>query len=275
MKKTLYISDLDGTLLNRSVELSAYTVKTLNAMIAEGLEFTVATARTNTTAGRILADLTLQIPIVLMNGVLIYDVNRKHYIKVNKLLPETVAVVTRTLKAFNVTGFMYELIDGEQMTYYESLDQKPLRDFVEERVVRYNKVFRQTNSFDAISPENITYFSLLAAREQLEPVHDALSKQPGLGMTMYKDVYTPDLWYLEMFSSEASKRNAVTYLRGAYGYERIVGFGDNLNDLPMFEACDVSVAAENANPAVKAAADYICGANDADGVVKWLEENWG
>jgi len=63
------------------------------------------------------------------------------------------------------------------------------------------------------------------------------------------------------------------YLWETYGFERIVDFGDNLNDLPMFAACDVKVAVENANPDVKAAADYICGANNNDGVVKWLEEN--
>ena len=48
--KTLYISDLDGTLLNQNAELSAYTKDTLNKMVGEGLYFTVATARTASSA---------------------------------------------------------------------------------------------------------------------------------------------------------------------------------------------------------------------------------
>ena len=48
--KTLYISDLDGTLLNRNAELSAYTKAVLNRVIAEGLCFSVATARPVATA---------------------------------------------------------------------------------------------------------------------------------------------------------------------------------------------------------------------------------
>jgi hypothetical protein len=52
-----------------------------------------------------------------------------------------------------------------------------------------------------------------------------------------------------------------------------VGFGDNLNDLPLFEACDIKVAVENAKPEVKAASDFICGSNEDDGVVKWMEED--
>ena len=41
----LYISDLDGTLLNSEGKLSEYTIKTINEMIEEGLDFTIATAR--------------------------------------------------------------------------------------------------------------------------------------------------------------------------------------------------------------------------------------
>jgi hypothetical protein len=114
---------------------------------------------------------------------------------------------------------------------------------------------------------------LLDRREKLQPVHDVLAGSPNMNMTMYKDNYSPDLWYLEIFSAKASKRSAVDHLRETYGYDRIVGFGDNLNDLPMFAACDVCVAVENAFPEVKAAAGIICGANHEDGVAKWLEEN--
>jgi len=89
---------------------------------------------------------------------------------------------------------------------------------------------------------------------------------------MYEDIYNQGLWYLEVFNELASKKSAVEYLRETFGYERIVGFGDNLNDLPMFEACDVRVAVENARAEVKAAADHICAANHDDGVVKWLSE---
>lgn len=272
-KKTLYISDLDGTLLNKSADLSGFTTGALNTMIAGGLCFSIATARTFATVGKILADVTIHLPIILMNGVLIYDMESQRYIQINALAPETAAAVIAALKTFEITGFMYELRDGVLMTYHESLEQKPLRDFVEERVTRYKKSFSHIDSFSAAPLEHIIYFSLLDTQERLRPVHDLLVRQPGLNLTMYKDIYSDGLWYLEIFNGNASKKNAVTHLRTTLGFDRVVGFGDNLNDLPMFEVCDVRVAVRNANPEVKAAADYICGANDEDGVVKWLAEN--
>jgi len=45
MTHTLYISDLDGTLLNNKAELSAYAANTLSALIEGGMHFSVATAR--------------------------------------------------------------------------------------------------------------------------------------------------------------------------------------------------------------------------------------
>ncbi|MDR1117275.1 MAG: HAD family hydrolase [Oscillospiraceae bacterium] len=271
MDKTLYISDLDGTLLNSSAELSEYTTDRLNALLAGGMHFSVATARTLATAAKILAGLTLRLPIVLMNGVLIYDMEGQRCTQVNYLAPETVLSVIETLRQFEITGFMYEMRDGELTTYHESLEQKPLRDFVEERIARYHKDFRHTDGFDHISREHIIYFTLLDRRERLLPVRDALLSYSGLKLTMYEDNYRPGFWYLEIFSDKASKQSAVNYLREEYGYSWVVGFGDNLNDLPMFAACDVRVAVENAKPEVKAAADHICGGNDGDGVAKWLD----
>ena len=47
---------------------------------------------------------------------------------------------------------------------------------------------------------------------------------------------------------------------------RILGIGDSINDLPMFEGCGLRVAMANAADQVKAQADYITLSNEEDGV---------
>ena len=42
---TLYISDLDGTLLNKDARLSKRSAEIINGLIRRGMLFTVATAR--------------------------------------------------------------------------------------------------------------------------------------------------------------------------------------------------------------------------------------
>ena len=53
----------------------------------------------------------------------------------------------------------------------------------------------------------------------------------------------------------------------------MVAFGDNLNDLSMFEAADVKIAVGNAKEELKDAADIVIGTNSEDGVAEWLRNN--
>ena len=83
--KRLYVSDLDGTLLNQQAELSDVTIDVIKRAIAQGLDFTVSTARTPTTALKIVEPLHLQLPVMMMNGVLVYDMATKKYLKKRQL----------------------------------------------------------------------------------------------------------------------------------------------------------------------------------------------
>jgi Cof subfamily protein (haloacid dehalogenase superfamily) len=275
MSKTLYLSDLDGTLLNRSAELSETTRAALNAMLAKGLHFSAATARTAASGLKILAGVQWNVPLILMNGVLAYDTMGQRYTRVLPINAKAVAGITRILKRLGVTGLLYQLEGGRQVTYYETLESEPLRAFVEERVHRYGKVFTQTDSFAGIPPENTVFFAIMDTESSIRRAYDALSPVPGISRLMYRDVYNDGIWYLELHSGKASKQSGVEYLREEYGYDRVICFGDNLNDLPMFAASDLRVAVANALPEVKAAADFICGSNEDDGVVRWIAEREG
>ena len=270
---TLYISDLDGTLLNERAELSTFTRATLTSLIGEGLSFTIATARTCATAGKILDGIALPLPAIMMNGVLLYDIASQKHIKVLTIGSDVMPKITAILKEHGATGFLYELYDNRLVTYYEDISRKPLRDFHDRRVQIYNKAFEHVSSFADIPPENIAYITLLDYHKNLLPVYNALAQLPGISAVLYRDIYSKDMWFLEIYSGKASKKNAALFLKDTFKAERIVGFGDNLNDLPLFEAGDEGYAVENACDELKAVATGIISANTEDGVARWLEEN--
>ena len=266
---SLYISDLDGTLLNQFAELSEYTKKTLNSMIAKGLNFSIATARSLKPAQEMLSDVNLNIPIVLMNGVLIYDIKQERYLKINKITSSDSAAIVRTIREYEVTAFMCELNTREHKTYCETFAQNPPNDYVKKRIDSYCP---DSRGFSNPSFENVIHFTIIDTYERLQPIYEILSNQPDLNRTFFKNIYSPD-WYLQICSANASKQTAVDLLRKKYKFEHIFGFGDNQNDLPLFAACDTRIAVENATPDIKDNADFICGTNDSDGVAKWLEQN--
>ena len=56
----LFVTDLDGTLINSKREVTEKSLIILNKLIDDGMNFTVATARTPATAVEILKDLNLK-----------------------------------------------------------------------------------------------------------------------------------------------------------------------------------------------------------------------
>lgn len=110
--------------------------------------------------------------------------------------------------------------------------------------------------------------------ENISRLYNEIKTISGLRIEMYQDIYScDDSWYMEVFNDTASKYNAVEFLRRQYRFDKVIGFGDNLNDLPLFAACDECYAVSNAKDEVKAKATAVIGANTNDGVAKWLEEN--
>ena len=67
--KTLFVSDLDGTLLDDNSQLSPRTVATLNRIIGElGGLFTVATARTPATVVPLMQEVHATLPFIVIGG---------------------------------------------------------------------------------------------------------------------------------------------------------------------------------------------------------------
>lgn len=71
----------------------------------------------------------------------------------------------------------------------------------------------------------------------------------------------------------ATKANAIQYLKQIYKDEKIVCFGDAINDISMFKVADESYATQNAVLPLKEVASGIIGSNHDDGVALWLQQN--
>ena len=273
--KTLYISDLDGTLLQPSVTLSPNTIEILNSLIEKGVLFSVATARSIASVKPILREVNVSVPVILMNGVCIYDLKKEEYIKVETLPKSSIQKLMEVIQEYKLKGFAYTIKNGIMSTYYEDLNSPALKSFYQERVDLYQKRFTQIDNFSLLTDEPLIYFSLLDQYDNLEHIYNTVKVIPDLNCVFYKDNYSPDLWYLETYHKTASKYHGVQFLRSYLNLDKVVCFGDNRNDFPLFEASDHRLAVRNAVPDLIAKADQIIGANTEDGVAIWLKNQIG
>lgn len=272
---TLYISDLDGTLLQPDEKLSAQTESDLRGLIAGGCNFTVATARTISTVAPILASVPLSLPFVLLNGALIYDPVNRVYVRKAVIDGDTVAAVSDIMHSHGVTGFCYTVENDIMLIYYENLDSPHHRAFHDRRVRDYGKKYIKISSFSLLSNSSVVHFMLYDSHKKLFGVYNELRKLSGLHFEYYRDIYGSGLFFLEVCSDGAGKKNALLFLLSYLGCDRAVSFGDNMNDIGMFSVSAESYAVANAAAEIKAAASGVIGANTENGVTAFLKERFG
>ena len=88
--KILYVSDLDGTLLNSKQHTSSYTNQVINQLVDEGMLFSYATARSYYSAKPATKGLTAKIPLILYNGAFVIDNQSQEILVSNFFLKEEV-----------------------------------------------------------------------------------------------------------------------------------------------------------------------------------------
>jgi hydroxymethylpyrimidine pyrophosphatase-like HAD family hydrolase len=265
--KTLFITDLDGTLLGKNATLSSFSSDTIARLISGGYNFTVATARTPKSVAKILSGALPVTPAVLMCGVLVYDFRKREFLRVMSLGESPAKAIIELSSRYNADALMYTIGGGamEVTRRYVSGGGATL-----ERI--YNEDADARLPRGGENPRTI-YFTFVGTRDKLLPLYDEVTRVPGVSAIMSKDDYTPDMWFVECFCGGMSKGGGVRFLRETYGFERVVAFGDNVNDIPMFSESDESYATSNAKLDAKAAATGVIGDNGDDAVARWLIDN--
>lgn len=269
--KTLYISDLDGTLLNSDAQVSKFTADTLNSLIEKGLLFSYATARSFSTAGEITKDITAHFPRILYNGAFVVDNATKQPVITNFFDDETSRQFVRTLTAADVWPLMYYYDDGvESMAFIRENATAEMKEFIYE----YEGTLRhhQVHSAQQLEKKNTYYLVCIDSAEKLYPLYEKLKDHPAANVIYQIDVYSGRQW-LEIMPKSASKANAVLMLKEKLGCDKLVCFGDGKNDISMFGIRDECYALANAVDELKAIATGVIDSNDNDGVAKWLLEN--
>lgn len=268
--KTLYISDLDGTLLHSDALPSEHTVETVNFLVEKGYNITFATARSISSAAEILPNFRLKLPVVMMNGVCLTDINSKKQLNVFSMSRE---VARKAIEIFERHGRppMHFTIDekGEICVDYKLIKSEYEREFMEVRRSRYNH-FVQCREYDTSS--GAVYLSAIDRKETVEAIVEELKLLDGIGFTYYLDTYSDGQYFIEVYSSLAGKQNAINLMKERYGFDRVVAFGDNGNDVEMLQNADIGIAVGNAQQSAKLVADLVIDTNENDGVAKYLME---
>lgn len=274
--RTLYVSDMDGTLLGEDSRLSPATVAKLNRIIGElGGLFTVATARTPATVVPLMQDVHARLPFIVIGGSAMWNPVTGSFEHTRGIDNPTIEAVADVFDHHGAYPFIYRR-HGQDMLHthhYGPLSPQEERFVAERQHLPLKRFFLNDPGYRHSDDEALLIFSMNRFAVLDAIASDLRHRVPSCSVMVYHDIFDPNEGYLEIFTAGTSKAAAIRQLASELGATRVVVFGDNRNDMAMMQAADYSVAVENAFPEVKAIASEVIGPNTADSVPHWIEQD--
>jgi len=273
---TLYATDLDGTLLDPTAHISRTTAGLFNELTARGVHIAFVTARTPATVEPIASGLQGLMPSVMMTGAAIWDFENRRYMNVHYHSPADAMAISEICRRNGVGAFTYTLPAGTNslQVYHPNQELTSIeRSFVKDRTLNDLKTFHLHTPAPSETAGCTVLFFAMGEPQKMQTVADEVNASTRCSADWYPDTYNHGLALLEIFAPGVSKAAGLAELRALTGAERIVAFGDNLNDIPMLRVADCAIAPGNAHPRVKEIASTIIGPNSDDSVIRYIADH--
>ncbi len=274
---TLYVTDLDGTLLNSDSVISEKSASIITDLVGDGANITVATARTPATVELLLGDTLKRLPAIVLTGAAMWDRSRRRYLYPQFIGDDDAARALGEFRRAGVNPFIYTLRpDGILHVYHNGEMNPAARRFMDERTGLALKKFHLDDPEVAAArsvPSTVLYFAM-GRPDIVYPLAESIRSKINGSVYAYLDIFNPSVALIEVFGAGISKAEAVRRLARREGLRRVVAFGDSSNDLPMLQAADVAVAVRNAVPEAKRLAHVVIGPNNADSVARFIADDF-
>lgn len=252
MKKKYIFFDIDGTLTDRSTgQIVPSAQKALNRLQEAGHFVAIATGRAHYKARPFMEKAGLKNMVCCGGGALVVDNELYHNIPLDRK------------KALTIIHQAEELGIGILLMLDDSVDCYAKNDLFREQVgerkepTRY--VIDPELDFDSVKEIYKIYLSVSKEDEE------KLSSRTLLGNLRFVPEYL-------MFQYDEKRQGILDMLEVTGGNpEDVIVFGDDDNDLVMFNPQWLSIAMGNASSKLKEKAAYITAANVDDGIYKACE----
>ena len=254
----LIVCDLDGTILNDSKEIDPKLFNVIKQLRNKGIDFTIASGRSESLIVDIVDKLDIQAPYITNNGGNIYQ---KHINIKNNFLPK------------EYLSILFSLYEKYQL---------PFAAYGIDYVIRYLKSDFFKTRVDAIVTDPIHYDSNLdTSNLDIVKITCDLFNNPDCIDSLINDINNqcPNISFTKAEpniycanSIESNKGNAVNEIAKLLNIssQEVMAFGDESNDLSMLISVGYGIAMGNSNEEIKEKCDYVCKDNNHHGVTDFL-----
>lgn len=268
--KMLYITDLDKTLLGNNQKVSEESITILNRLMENGLLFTYATARSIVSASKVTDGVHFTLPVITKNGVAIVDPQTRENILFMAFSTEMKGRLRVMMAKYGIYPMVYAYVNGqEKCMWVRGKENAAVRRYLDSPERNGDHRLMPVDEFDELFAYDVHYIICMGEKADFEEAYAELQREEECRSFCEKQLYD-DTYWLEIMPKESTKANAMLQLKELIGCDKVVCFGDGVNDISLFQAADECYAVENAVDELKQIATGVIGSNEDNGVARWL-----
>ena len=263
MKKLVFV-DSDGTLKNNEGIISEYTRDVIKQLQAKNIEVVITTGRPRYHAIKVKENSNASRYLISSNGAEVYDIKDDKIIYVQHIDIKDVLRISNICKRHK-SRFIMTVKDKEVVSDKIKNDNQVLLDMKLKKFLKENQV-KQIFIRADYPKDIIKTYNKIKKLKNVKIVNESSFFQTGI----------PEEKGL-CFSIGHKVSNKGQAIKELCEYLNVnlkhtYGFGNDYNDIEMFETVNHSIVMENANADLKEKAKIIAKSNDEQGVAKFLEE---
>jgi 5-amino-6-(5-phospho-D-ribitylamino)uracil phosphatase len=272
---TIYVCDLDGTLLRSDGTLSDFSRRGLGQLFGAGVRLTVASARGAPAMRALLAGVPFELPVIELNGAFVSEWESGHHLVSNTLAPTEACTAVQAIIDTGVDPVLSSWDGSRDRVHFSARTNECNRWYVEEKEAYGDPRLTPCDELlSAAKREQVAQIATFAPDAEAMRLTGRLRDLVGPDAIVHSqsNSYRPGWTEILVQHRAAEKGAAIPALLEACDAvdAGIVACGDHLNDLGMFAVATHSIAPANAHPEVQEKATEIVGSNDEDGIVRYL-----
>lgn len=224
-KDILFVSGIDDTLLGRNEQMSPYSKIELNRLIDSGAQFTVSSERTPATIRESLPGIHLKLPVIAMDGAVLYDLNENSYLMKYQMSVSQAQNICDFLDRKGIAYFTNCVVDDLLIIYYDRLISSLHREVYERRHRSPHRNYVQKKH-----PvyENVVYLYLLDTKESMEKLYQELMHEEWIDsyrVALHDSIRYPGCANIKIYNKDATRENMLKNLKAILSLDKVITFG--------------------------------------------------
>lgn len=263
MQKLVFV-DSDGTLKDNKGNISDKTKIVLKKLNEKGVEVIITTGRPRYHALRVKNASNASRYVISSNGAEVYDDETKNIIYAQYIDIEDILKI-------------YDIANKYESRFIMTVENK---EVVTDCVRNENQILLNQDIAEFLNNNKVKQIFIRSeSRENIKKTYDEINKIENVKIVNESSFFTDGIveekgiWFSvghKLSNKGIAIKSLCNHLN--VSLENTYGFGNDYNDIKMFETVNHSIVMNNANDDLKNRAKIIAKSNDEDGVASFLEE---